>query len=95
VLRRFQDLDQALALGIDFLGVGSQDVRVLQDILPGLDVVGADGLDNLVIAAVVGLFGSAGGAKEAVRGSLELRVAAACGADYSRAVRLKTSSMSC
>jgi hypothetical protein len=92
-LRRLQDLDQALALGIDFLYVGSQDVRALQDILAGLDVVGTDGLDNLIIAAVVRVFGSASGAKKAVRGSFELRVAAACGADYSRAVRRKASSV--
>jgi hypothetical protein len=95
VLRRLQNLDQALALGIDFVGVGSQDFRALQDILSGLDVVGTDGLDDLVITAVVGLFGGASGAKQAVGGSLELRVAAACGADYSGAVRLKTGSVSC
>lgn len=93
VLGRLEDLDQTFALGIHVVDVSSQDVGVLQNVPAGLDVVGADGLDNVVVTAVVGLFGSASGAEEAVGGSFELRVGAACGADYSRAVRLKASSI--
>jgi hypothetical protein len=93
VLGRLEDLDQTLALGIHVGDIGSQDLGVLQDVPAGLDVVGADGLDDVVVTAVVGLFGSASGAEEAVGGSFELRVGAACGADYSRAVRLKASSV--
>jgi hypothetical protein len=93
VLRRFQNLGQALALFIDILREGSQYVRILNCILGGLDMVGADGLNNLVVAAMAGFLGSSSTAEETVRGSLELSVVAACGADDGGAVVLQTSSM--
>jgi hypothetical protein len=93
VLRRLQDLGQALALVIDVLRECGQDVGILDGVLGGLDVVDADGLDNLIVGAMVGFLGSSSSAEEAVRGSFELRVVAAGGADDSGAVVLETSSM--
>jgi hypothetical protein len=55
-------------------------------------MVGTDRFNYLVVTAVVGFLGSASSAKEAVGRSFELRVVAACGADYSGAVCLKASS---
>jgi hypothetical protein len=92
VLRRFQDLGQALALIIDVLRERGQDVRILDGVLGGLDVVGTDGLDNLIVAAVVGFLGSSSSAEEAVGGSFGLCVVAAGGADDGGAVVLETSS---
>jgi hypothetical protein len=92
VLRRLKNLDQALALSIDLFGEGCQDLGALQRILSGLDMVGTDRFDYIVVTAVVGLLGSASSAKEAVGRSFELGVVAACGADYSSAVCLKASS---
>jgi hypothetical protein len=93
VLRRFQDLGQALALGIDLLGEGSQYLGILNRVRGSLDMVGTDGLDNLIISAIALFLGSSSSAEEPVRGSLELRVVAACGADYSGAIVLEASSM--
>jgi hypothetical protein len=95
VLRRLEDLGQALALGIDLLRKGSQYALIADRVLPRLDVVGADRLDNLVVAAVAGLLGSASGAQEAVGGPLELGVVAARGADDGGAVVLEAGSASC
>jgi hypothetical protein len=92
VLRRFQDLGQALALIIDVLRERGQDVRILDGVLGGPDVVGADSLDNLIVAAVVGFLGSSSSAEEAVGGSFGLCVVAAGGADDGGAVVLETSS---
>jgi hypothetical protein len=86
VLRRLQDLGQALALGIDLLRERRQYLGILNRVGCSLYVVGADSLDNLVVAAVVGFLGSASSAKKAVRGPLELGVVAACRADDSGAV---------
>lgn len=95
MLGRLENLDQAPALGVDLVGVGSQDFGALDDIRACLYVVGPDSFDNLVIAAVVGVLGSAGGTKEAVGRPLQLRVAAAGRADNSGAVCLETSSVYC
>jgi hypothetical protein len=95
VLRRLQDLGQALALGIDLLGERRQHLGILDRVGCSLYVVGADSLDNLVVAAVVGFLGSTSGAEEAVRGSLELGVVAARGADDSGAVVFETGSVRC
>jgi hypothetical protein len=93
VLRRLQNLGQALALGIDLLGEGSQYLGILNRVRGSLDMVGTDGLDNLIISAIALFLGSSSSAEEPVRGSLELRVVAACGADYSGAIVLEASSM--
>jgi hypothetical protein len=91
VLRRLQDLRQALAFGIDLLGECSQDIGTLDGVLRGLDVVGADSFDDLVVAAVALLLGGAGGAEEAVGGAFGLVLGAACRTDNSGAVGLVTS----
>lgn len=91
VLRRLQDLCQALTFGIDLLSEGSEDISALKGVLRGLDVVGADGFDNVIVAAVALLLGGAGGAKEAVGGALGLVLGAARRTDDSGAVGLVTS----
>lgn len=91
VLRRLQDLGQALALGVDLLGEGSQNIGALDGVLRSLDVVGADGFDDVIVAAVALLLGGAGGAEEAVGGALGLVLGAARRTDDSGAVGLVAS----
>lgn len=91
VLRRLQDLGQALAFGVDLLGEGSEDLGVLDGVLRSLDVVDADGLDNVIVAAVALLLGGAGGAEEAVGGALGLVLGAASRTDDSGAIGLVAS----
>lgn len=88
VLGRLEDLGQRLALGIDVLGEGCEDVGAPDGVLCGLDVVDADGLDNVIVAAVALLLGGAGGAEEAVGGALGLVLGAARRTDDSGAVDL-------
>lgn len=88
VLGRLEDLSQRLALEVDVGGEGSEDVGALDGARCGLDVVGADGLDNVVVAAVALLLGGAGGAEEAVGGALCLVLRAARRTDDSGAVGL-------
>lgn len=93
VLGRLEDLGQALAFSIDLFREGSQYIWVLQCVLGGLDVVGADGFDNLVIVTMGGFLSSASGAEEAIGGALEFGVVAAGRADDSGAVALEASSV--
>lgn len=91
VLCGLQNLSQALALSIDLFGEGCQDVGVLQGVLCSLDVVGADGFDDVIVAAVALVLGGAGGAEEAVGGALGLVLGAASRTDNSGAVSLVAS----
>ena len=86
-----QNLSQALALSIDLFGEGCQDVGVLQGVLCSLDVVGADGFDDVIVAAVALVLGGAGGAEEAVGGTLGLVLGAASRTDNSGAASLVAS----
>jgi hypothetical protein len=95
VLRRLEDLDQGLTLGVDVGDVSRQYAFIANRVAPGLDMVGADGLDYLVVVAVARLLGGAGGAQETVRGAFELGVVAARGADNGRAVVLEAGSALC
>lgn len=88
VLGRLQDLGQALAFGIDFLGEGCKDIGALDGILRSLNVVGTDCLDNVIIAAMALLLGSASGTEEAVGGAFSLVLGAASRTDDSGAVDL-------
>ena len=91
VLRRLQDLGKGLAFEVDILGEGSKHVGILDGVLRGLDVVGADGFDNVIVAAVALLLGGAGGTEEAVGGALGLVLGAASRTDNSGAVGLVAS----
>lgn len=88
VLGRLEDLGQALTLCVHILDEGRKHVRILQRVPAGLDVVGADSLDNVVVAAMAGFLGGAGGAEEPVGGALELGVVAAGRADNGGALVL-------
>ena len=93
MLRRLENLEQALALGIGLFGKGSENVRVLQYLPSSLDVICANSLDNGVICAVVGSLGSASSTEESVCSSLKLGVVAAGGADDSGTIVLEPSSV--
>ena len=85
-LRALQDLEQLEALGVDLLGEVLDDEVARDRILAGLDVVDADGLDNVAELLRVGLQDVSGGAQEAVGGALALGRGATRRADDSSAV---------
>jgi hypothetical protein len=91
MLRGLQDLRQALAFGIDLLGEGSQNIGALDGVLCSLDVVGADGFDYVIVAAVALRLGGTGGAEEAVGSALSLVLGATRRTDDSGAVGLVAS----
>lgn len=95
MLSRLEDLGEALALGIDPLGEVSQDVRILYGILGGLNMVGADGFNNIVVFAVARFLGSPRSAKETVCCSFNLGIVAAGGADDSGTIVVGAGSVSC
>jgi hypothetical protein len=85
-LRALQDLEQLEALGVDLLGEVLDDEVAGDGILAGLDVVDADGLDNVAELLRVGFQDISGGAQEAVGGALALGRGAARRANDSSAV---------
>lgn len=91
VLRRLEDLGQGLAFEVDILSEGGEDVGALDGVLCGLDVVGANGFDDVIVAAVALLLGGAGSAEEAVGGALALVLGAASRTDDSGAIGLVAS----
>ena len=64
MLRGLEDLDERVAFGVDIFGVLRKDVLVLDRVDGGLDMVGANGLDNLVEAFAARDFGLAGAAEQ-------------------------------
>lgn len=89
VLGGLEDLDQAVALGIDRFRVGFQDLCRRDGILCNDDMVGADNIDYVDIFARANAFGLAGSAKQAVGGALALGVGATRRADDGGAVLLE------
>jgi hypothetical protein len=90
VLRGLQNLDQSLAFDIDLLFELGEKRSIFQRVSGGLDVVGAEGLDDLVVGTRAGSLGGPGAAEEPVGGAFELGGAAARGADNGGAVRVQT-----
>ena len=62
MLGRLKNFDEALALGIDVLFEAGQHIGIFQRVACVLDVVDANCLNNLVVAAGPDRLGGAGGA---------------------------------
>ena len=94
MLRRLEDLDQAVALGVDTVRVSLQRLGGRDGVFGGGDVVGANDIDNVDVLARANAFGLAGGAQQAVGGALALGVGAARRADNGGAVLLEAGTVS-
>jgi len=91
VLGRLENLDQGVALGIDSIRVGLENVGGRDGVLCDGNMVDADDIDNVDVLARANAFGLAGSAEQTVGGALALGVGAAGRAHDGGAVVLQAS----